>query len=180
MNDGGTSRRGPAGFVLVRAEEPRDHDAVHALLAAAFETPAEARLVEALRRRARPLVSLVADEEGAILGHIMFSPVTLTGTGVEIMGLAPMAVAPARQGTGIGSSMVRAGLARCAELGVDAVVVLGHPDYYPRFGFSPASGYGIGCELDVPDDAFLAIELRPACLNGAAGTARYHAAFKDL
>jgi len=165
----------------IRAEEPGDRAGVRAVNVAAFETPAEADLVEALRAQARPLVSLVAEEGGAIVGHIMFSPVTLPGhPTLTLMGLAPMAVAPARQRAGIGSALAAAGLAACARLGADAVVVLGHPGYYPRFGFAPGVRMGLGCEYDVPAEAFMALELRPGALAGASGRVQYHAAFASL
>ena len=167
--------------MLIRNEIPGDRVAVHALNAAAFETAAEAGLVDALREQARPLVSLVADDGGAVIGHILFSPVALPGhPGLAIMGLAPMAVAAAHRGRGVGSALVREGLERCREIGCDAVVVLGHPAYYPRFGFVPAAGFGIGCEYDAPAEAFMILELRPGALAGAGGTVRYHAAFAAL
>lgn len=166
--------------MLIRPEEEQDRLAIHALNVCAFGSTAEADLVDALRARARPLVSLVAEDGGAIVGHILFSPVSLPGRpDLEIMGLAPMAVAPARQRKGIGSALVRAGLARCRQSGVGAVVVLGHPGYYPRFGFVPSTRFGIGCEYDAPEEAFMAIELIPGCLRGASGKIRYHAAFAN-
>lgn len=165
----------------VRAEGARDHAAVRALHLTAFPSPAEADLVDALRARARPIVSLVAEAEGSIAGHILFSPVSLAGHGaLAIMGLAPMAVAPALQRTGIGSALVRAGLAACRAIGTRAVVVLGHPAYYPRFGFARADRFGLACEYDAPPEAFMAIELTPGYLRGAAGTIRYHDAFQGL
>lgn len=165
----------------VRAERARDRASVRALHRRAFGTEAEANLVDALREKARPLVSLVAQERGRVVGHILFSPVTLGGPAEpRIMGLAPMAVAPERQRRGIGSALVRAGLEACRALGCDAVVVLGHPSYYPRFGFSPAARFGLGCEYEAPPEAFQLLELRPGALRGAAGTVRYHAAFRDL
>ncbi len=165
----------------IRAEEPRDWAAVQTLNEAAFGQPAEARLVAALREQANPVISLVAEDEGAILGYILFSPVTLTGhPELKIMGLAPMAVAPERQRQGIGSSLVRAGLDECRKLGFGAVVVLGHPKYYPRFGFSPAARLNIGCEYDVPEEFFMAMELEPGHLRGVSGTIRYHEAFNSV
>jgi putative acetyltransferase len=167
--------------MVIRNEIPGDRVAVHALNVAAFETAAEAGLVDALREQARPLVSLVADDGGAVIGHILFSPVALSGhPGLALMGLAPMAVAAAHRNRGVGSALVRAGLERCRETGCDAVVVLGHPAYYPRFGFVPAAGFGIGCEYDAPAEAFMLLELRPGALAGAGGTVRYHAAFAAL
>lgn len=165
----------------IRAEKAEDRLAVRAINEAAFESFAEANLVDALREQAQPLVSLVAEQDGGIVGHIMFSPVELPGyPEIRLMGLAPMAVLPAQQRQGIGSALVRAGLKECVKGGVGAVVVLGHPGYYPRFGFVPASRYGIGCEYDVPDEAFMVIELQAGQLAGVSGTVRYHRAFKDV
>jgi putative acetyltransferase len=96
------------------------------------------------------------------------------------MGLGPMAVAPGRQNSGIGSLLVGAGLDRCRAMGAVAVVVLGHPDYYPRFGFVPASGFSIDSEYDVPDEVFMAQELVPGALRQVTGRIHYHPAFADL
>jgi len=167
--------------LLIRTEEEKDWAAVYALNAAAFETPAEANLVDALRQQARPVVSLVADDNQTVVGHMMFSPVSLTcHLDVKIMGLAPMAVAPNHQRKGIGSALVRAGLERCKQLGFGAVVVLGHPEYYPRFGFSPSSRFGIGCEYEVPEDVFMVMELQPGYLGGISGSVKYHVAFSNV
>ena len=134
-----------------------------------------------LREQAEPVVSLVAEEGGSIIGHIMFSPVVLPEhPRLKIMGLAPMAVVPKHQRRGVGSSLVRAGLEACKTLGFGAVVVLGHPEYYPRFGFSPAVGYGIRCEYEVPGDTFMVIELQPGFLKGVTGTVKYHVAFGNV
>lgn len=164
---------------MIRREEADDFAAVHALNASAFESPAEANLVDALRRQAHPIVSLVAEDSETVVGHIMFSPVSLTGhPELMIMGLAPMAVMPAHQNKGIGTALVRAGLDECKSLGYGAVVVLGHPRYYPRFGFAPSTRFGIGCEYEAPEDAFMVLELQPGYLSGKSGTIKYHAAFK--
>ena len=162
----------------IRAERDGDRAAVRAVNEAAFETSLEADLVEALRDSVQPLVSLVAEEKGAVVGHILFSPVTLIGRPeLRMMGLAPMAVVPERQGEGIGSDLVRAGLEECRVLGARAVMVLGHPEYYPRFGFEPAFRFGLGSEYDVPGEAFMALELEPGALADASGTVRYHRVF---
>ena len=146
---------------------------------AAFESAAEADLVAALRQQARPLVSLVAQEGDEIVGHILFSPVSLgEHAGLSLMGLAPMAVAPAQQLKGVGSALVRAGLESCRALGTGAAVVLGHPGYYPRFGFQPSVRFGIASEYDVPPETFMVLELRPGYLSGAAETVKFHAAFR--
>ena len=163
----------------VREEEPADIPHVHALNRAAFESPTEARIVDALRGQP-DVISLVAEEDGHIVGHIMFSPVRLTGAGdVRAMGLAPMAVAPARQRAGIGSALVREGLARCREQGVEALFVVGHSAYYRRFGFCRASGFGISCEFDVPDEVFMALELAQGALRGRTGQVFFNEAFRE-
>jgi putative acetyltransferase len=162
----------------VRAERPTDIPHVHAVNVAAFNSPTEADLVDALREQAE-VISIVAEQDGHILGHILFSPVRLSGAEeLRVMGLAPMAVAPERQRTRIGSALVREGLAQCRQQGVDAVFVVGHPEYYPRFGFRPASGFGITCEFEVPEDVFMALELAPGVLTGRPGRLFYHEAFR--
>ena len=166
--------------MIVRPEQSQDERAVRSVNLAAFETAAEANLVDALRQQARPLVSLVAQEGEEIVGHIMFSPVFLGGHAeLNLMGLAPMAVMPAHQRKGVGSALVRAGLQRCRALGVGAVVVLGHPRYYPRFGFQQSNRFGIASEYDAPPEAFMVLELQPSYLSGSSGTVKFHAAFQD-
>lgn len=165
----------------IRKESPADWRAVHALYCAAFDTPAEAELVDRLRGRSHPYVSLVADDKGRIVGHILFTPVMLPGhPRARFLGLAPMAVLPDYQNSGVGSALVETGLLHARQEGAGAVVVLGHPGYYPRFGFAPASRHGLGCEYEAPDEAFLVLELIPGHLDGLAGTLQYHAAFSEL
>jgi len=167
--------------MLIRAEEQNDRAAVHAVNVSAFGTPSEANLVSALREQTQPVVSLIAEENGAVVGHIMLSPVSLSGhPDLKVMGLAPMAVAPEHQRKGIGSALVRAGLEQAKQLGFAAVVVLGHPEYYPRFGCSPSSRFGIDCEYEVPEEAFMAMELQPGALGGKTGKVKYHAAFGNV
>jgi putative acetyltransferase len=166
--------------MLIRSEKEDDRAAAYAVNTSAFETPSEANLVDTLREQLRGIVSIVAEDNGALVGHIMFSPVSLSGhPRLEIMGLGPMAVAPEHQRKGIGSALVRAGLEQCKQLGVDAVVVLGHPEFYPRFGFSPSSRFGIDSEYEVPEQVFMALELQSEVLSGKAGRIKYHAAFND-
>ena len=165
----------------IRAEKECDREAVRAVNISAFETTSEADLVDALRQQVQPVISLVAEENGEVVGHILFSPVSLSGhPNFKVMGLAPMAVAPSHQKKGAGSALVQAGLEQCTQLGFVAVVVLGHPEYYPRFGFSPASQFGIESEYDVPDEVFMAMELRPEALSGKTGGVRYHSAFSNV
>ena len=162
----------------VRPEQPSDILSIRAVNLTAFDTSTEADLVDALREQAEPIVSLVAEDGEAVVGHILFSPVTLLAhPDLKVMGLAPMAVVPARQRQGIGSALVREGLERCRRLGFGAVIVLGHAEYYPRFGFTPASRFGVTCEYDVPDEVFMVLELDRGILQGKSGTIRYHPAF---
>lgn len=162
----------------VRAEEAADIPRIHAVNRTAFESATEAILVDALRAQA-DVISLVAAEADGIVGHIMFSPVRLSGAeDVRAMALAPMAVVPERQRSGIGSALVRDGLESCRRHGVEAVFVVGHPAYYPRFGFSLASGFGITCEFEVPDEAFMVLELVPGALRGRTGQVFFHEAFR--
>jgi len=165
----------------IREEEAKDYSAVYAVNVSAFETHAEADLVDTLRREAYPIVSLVAEENGAIIGHIMFSPVSLSGhLELKIMGLGPMAVIPGHQGRGIGSALVKVGVEKCKNLGYGAVIVLGHPGYYPRFGFVPCVNYGISSEYDVPTEVFMVLELQPGYLQDAPGIIQYHVAFTGV
>jgi putative acetyltransferase len=166
----------------IRAERPGDISDIREVNLAAFDTSTEADLVDILRAQARPIVSLVAEDDGRITGHILFSPVTLSSApALRMMGLAPMAVTPARQRQGIGSALVRAGVEECRRLGCAAVVVLGHADYYPRFGFMPASShFGLVSEYDVSDPEFMALELHAGVLQDKAGTVRYQSAFATL
>jgi putative acetyltransferase len=165
----------------IRSERLADIPRIRAVNLAAFETSTEADLVDALRAQAEPIVSLVAEDDDALVGHILFSPVTLIEhPELPIIGLAPMAVVPARQRQGIGSALVHDGLPRCRRLGFGVVIVLGHAEYYPRFGFMPASHFGLRCEYDVPEDVFMVLELEEGALDGKAGTIRYHSAFGSV
>ena len=167
--------------MLIRAEKENDQDAVFAVNASAFETQAEATLVDVLREQAQPIVSLVAENQGNVVGHIMFSPIILSeNPDLKVMGLAPMAVAPEHQRKGIGSALVRAGLEQCRHLGFVAVVVVGHTEYYPRFGFSPSSRFGIDTEYEVPEEVFMAVELEPEALSEKTGRVKYHNAFSKV
>jgi len=168
-------------MVQIRPETAADRAAVFGINAAAFPTDAEAKLVDSLRTSADSFVSLVATDNHDVVGHILFTPVTLEPhDDLRLTGLAPMAVSPSRQREGIGTALVNAGLEGCRALGIGAVAVLGHPEYYPRFGFRPASQWGIKCEYDVPEEVFMLMELSPAYLQDYQGTIRYHAAFADI
>ena len=168
-------------MITIRAEAQKDARDVHAINRLAFGGPEEARLVDRLRGQVEPLVSLVLETDGRLIGHILFSPVELAQhANLLIMGLGPMAVLPEMQRQGFGRALVRKGLDECRRLGAGAVVVLGHPEYYSQFGFQNASKFGITSEFDVPDEVFMALELVPGYLEDAAGTARYAPVFSDL
>lgn len=161
--------------VLVRDEAPADVDAIRDVVTRAFEQPAEAELVDALRRAGKATISLVAERDGRVVGHVLFSPVTLAEapTAPFASGLAPLAVAPDAQKQGIGGALVRAGLARCRAAGHAWVVVLGSPVYYGRFGFVDAERHGLTSEYHVPPGVFQVIALAPGALLGRRGLVRY-------
>lgn len=162
----------------VRPERPEDHAAVREINERAFGRAGEADLVDVLRETAQRYCSLVACDDERVVGHIFFSPVEIDADGSRlVMGLAPMAVMPDRQKEGIGSALVREGLGAIERMGADAVVVLGHPEYYPRFGFKPAAAYGLRSEYDVPDEVFMALELKPGALENLSGMVTYLPAF---
>jgi putative acetyltransferase len=167
--------------ITIRPEKPEDIPAIRIVNERAFGRPAEADLVDALRRSGKTVISLVAEDDGIVVGHIFFSAVMIqsNGTGLRGVGLAPLAVIPERQNQRIGSMLIEQGLRRCREDGHPFVVVLGHPHYYPRFGFVPASRFGIKSEYDVADEVFMVMELREGALNGGAGVVKYQPEFNE-
>lgn len=166
----------------IRSEQPADHEAIRRITEEAFGGRVEADLIEELRRRDAVSASLVAALGGDVIGHILFSPVRIHdhGFGGVAVGLAPMAVVPRLQRRGVGSLLVHSGLARCRELGADVVVVLGHADYYPRFGFRPAAELGLRCDYPVQPENFMALELTDEALDGVEGMVTYHPAFGSV
>jgi putative acetyltransferase len=165
--------------MIVRPEAHADQDAIDVVHQQAFGQPGEAALVRALRREAKPYLGLVAELEARVVGQITFSPVSIEGGSPPALGLGPMAVEPGRQRSGIGSALVREGLRRCALL-AEIVVVLGHADYYPRFGFRSAWERGLRYRSEVFDPSFFVLELKPGALSGVSGWVRYHEAFERL
>lgn len=166
--------------LITRFETPADNEAVRSVNRLAFGQEAEARLVDALRNGGFARLSLVAEEEGQVVGHVLFSdlPITAEGGTVAALALAPMAVLPELQHQGIGSALVRRGLDACRERGHRIVVVLGHPHFYRRFGFSSA----LAARLESPfsGEAFMALELVPGALAGVSGKVEYAPPFHDL
>ena len=167
--------------LAIRPEHAFDAAAVREVNTTAFGRPDEARIVERLRTRARPYLGLVAVEADDIVGHILFTPVTLHcyQAPYTILALAPMAVRPAWQRRGIGSALVREGLDACRAAGHDVVVVVGHPAFYPRFGFVPARPAGLMSEPPFPDEAFMVAELMPGALRGRRGVVLYGGDFGE-
>jgi putative acetyltransferase len=167
--------RGRNAMIEIREEEPGDYAAVHEINRLAFGQGLEARIVDALRANGGALLSLVATRQGQVVGHILYSPIRV-GTVVGAA-LGPMAVVPEAQRQGIGTELVRSGNDRLARTHCPYVVVLGHPEFYPRFGFRPASQFGVTCEWNVPDDAFMMLVLDPTQIAGAVGLAEYRPEF---
>lgn len=167
---------------LIREERPEDAEAVHALLVAAFGREAEARLVERLHASGRIVCAMVAEQKGRVLGHVVFSRIAIESGDGEIpaLALAPLAVMPAFQRLGVGSALVSAGLERCRMEQHARVLVVGEPAYYGRFGFVPASRFGLKCPFPAPEEAFMAIELEPAAFTQVSGVVRYGHEFEDL
>jgi putative acetyltransferase len=164
---------------MIRAERPGDRDAIRQVNEAAFGRAAEADLVDALRGTPAwvPDLSLVADDDGEISGHVLFSVVDLD-TGPELLSLGPMAVHPDHQRTGVGTALVEHGLELARATEYPLVVVLGHPAYYPRFGFTPARRQGIETPYEAPDEAWLALPLPRYA--GETGLVRYPAPWRDV
>jgi putative acetyltransferase len=161
--------------MLVRPEQPTDVSAIRAVVAAAFPTALEAQLVDALRAAGRLTVSLVAEVDGEIVGHIAFSPVA-AGPTADGVGLAPLAVDPAHQQQGVGSRLVQTGLDACRQAGIGFVVVLGDPAYYSRFGFAPAANWQLTDEYG-GGPAFQAIQLREGACSFGPQLVRYSPEF---
>jgi putative acetyltransferase len=165
--------------VDVRPETARDHDAIRQVHERAFAPSiVEARLVDALRaaRDLVPDLSLVAEEGGEVVGHIAFSRARLE-SGHEVLALAPMAVLPERQRKGVGSALVRESLRRAGDTSFPLVVVVGHSEYYPRFGFEPAAALGVEDPFGVPPEAWMVRRL-PAYSLEARGLVTYAEAFR--
>jgi len=167
---------------LIREERPEDAEAIGAMLVTAFGRQAEARLVERLRASTRIVCAMVAEEKSRVLGHVVFSLIAAESgdSVIPLLALAPLAVLPAFQRLGIGSALVSAGLARCRELGHTRVIVIGDAVFYGRFGFVPASSFGLSCPFPVPVEAFMAIELEPGVFAQVSGVVRYGNEFEDL
>ena len=161
--------------MIIRPEEPQDIAAIRFVNEQAFGGSAEANAIEALRDRGAATLSLVAVIADQVVGHLFFSPATIESPDRSWpgLGLAPLSVLLDYQRQGIGTALMNAGLEECRRLGHERVIVLGHPDYYPRFGFERASQYGVRFEFEAPDDACMILALQPGALDGVSGVAKY-------
>ena len=165
-------------MIEIREERPEDVAGIREVNDRAFGQEQEGRIVDALRANGAAVLSLVAIAEERVVGHIMYSPITVG----EVTGatLAPMAVLPEQQRQGIGSRLVEAGNQRLKLAGYPFVIVLGHPGFYPRFGFLPANSRDIKCEWDVPAEAFMVLVLDEAKMKGVSGLAKYREEFSTV
>lgn len=172
-------------MVTIRPEEPADAKSVHDLTARAFAASdlghnGEAPLVDRLRAACPDAISRVAEIDGRVVGHILFTPAVIKSPPGDLagMGLAPMSVDPDLQRQGIGSRLVEAGLEVVRQAGHPFVIVLGHPEFYPRFGFERASRHGVTCEFEgVPDELFRVLFFQDPP-SGLSGVAKYHPEFR--
>jgi putative acetyltransferase len=160
---------------VIRREAPGEERAVRAVEAAAFGRTEEAELVDRLRAREQVVLSLVAAAGPEVIGHLLLTSVRIEGASVaaRVLGLGPVAVRTEDQRRGVGSRLVRAAVEEARQLGAAGIVVLGHPAYYPRFGFVPARDFGLVTDYDPTGDAFFALELAPGALAGLRGRVRY-------
>lgn len=169
--------------ISIHRERPEDYEKITSVNNSAFGRPNEGRLVAALRKTDDfdPSLSLVAELEGSIAGHILFYPIKIKSGNsfYKSAALAPMSVQPELQRKGIGSLLVEEGIRRLKKLGYKSVVVLGHADYYPKFGFKPASLWKIKPPFDAPDNAFMALELEEGGLIGVKGVVEYPVEFSE-
>ncbi len=164
--------------IEIRKERPDDIPSVSDVNRRAFGQEQEASIVEALRSNGAVSLSLVATLDSRVVGHLMYSPARigeLTGAG-----LGPVAVLPEHERRGIGIQLIEAGNRQLQNVGCPFIVVLGHADYYPRFGFKPARPLGLTCEWDVPDDVFLVLVLDPGRMQGVSGLVRYRPEFSTV
>jgi putative acetyltransferase len=166
-------------LVEIREECPDDIAAIREVNRRGFEEVQESNIVDALQTNGAALLSLVAIMHDRVIGHIIYSPASV-GEMVEGAALGPMAVLPEHQRQGIGSKLVEAGNRKIRDEGYPFIIVVGHPEYYPRFGFRPASKYGIKCEWDVPDDVFMVRILNQAKMQGVSGLAKYRPEFSAV
>lgn len=167
----------------IRPETTLDHTSIYKINHLAFGQKAESQLINRLRKTDEfiPELSLVMEKDNTIIGHILFSKIKIVGEkkSYSSLALAPMSVHPDYQKQGVGSQLVRAGLAKAKEMEFDSVIVLGHKNYYPRFGFEKASKWGVKCPFEVPEEVFMGLELVEGGLKDKVGIVEYSKAFAE-
>ena len=163
----------------IREERVDDVTVVREVVSRALG-PKEADLVEALRANGAVTLSLVATLDGQVVGHILYSPISIGSGSVIGAALGPMGVLPEHQHRGIGSRLIEAGTRTLEDARCPCIIVLGHAEYYPRFGFRPASTCGIECQWKVPDEVFMVLVLDEARMKGVSGLARYRDEFSGV
>ena len=167
--------------MIIRKEKSEDLQRIYEINEQAFKQKTESELIRKIRASKNfiPKLSLVAVKNGRIVGHILFSKIKIKGEKeYESLILAPIAVLPELQKQGIGRKLITEGLKKARELGFSSIIVLGHKDYYPKFGFEKASKWKIKCSFDVPDEAFMAIELNSGALKGKSGIIEFPKEFQ--
>ena len=173
-------------MITIREEEIKDYEEVEKVIEESFKTAEftdndEHNLVTRLRKSAEFIkeLSLIAEDNNKIVGHILLTKAFIKDNNreYETLALAPLAILPDYQKIGIGKSLINKSIERARELGYKSIVVLGHEHYYPKFGFKKASNYGIKAPFDVPDEAYMILELTPNALNGVNGIVEYSKAF---
>jgi predicted N-acetyltransferase YhbS len=170
--------------ITVRSETEEDYGKITNLHCLAFKRREEGRLVEKLRKTSDfiPELSLVAEYEKNVIGHLLLYPIKInTKTGkCSSLALAPISVHPDHQHKGVGSILIINGLNKAKQIGFKSVIVVGYPNYYPKFGFKKASKWGISAPFKVPDEAFMAIELTKNRLKNCNGIVEYPKEFEEL
>jgi putative acetyltransferase len=174
-------------MIIIRKEKPEDIEAIRVVIERAFGTAEEVVVVDRLREAGKATLSLVATVDEQVIGHILFSQVTLESNNDQAgdkplvaIGLAPLAVLPEFQNRSVGSLLTKAGLDECRKAGYECAVVLGHPHYYPRFGFVPSVRYKIKSEFEVSDETFMVLELKEGALQNRAGIIKYQPEFNEF
>ncbi len=170
--------------ITIRTEQKKDYQAIKEVNDLAFEREVEGNLIEKLRKSQDYIdeLSMVAEVDKSVVGHILFYPIQIVAKEATFpaLALAPLAVMPAYQHNGVGKKLVKSGLKKAGQLGYPTVIVLGHQDYYPQFGFTPARQWNIKNPFEVPDDSFFAIELKEGALAKVHGTVAYPQEFYEV
>jgi len=168
-------------MIKIREEGPEDFIVIKEINDLAFGQEQESKIIDSLRKNCNNLLSIVGVDDGKVVGHIMFSPVIIDASEKPVwgMGLGPMAVLPEYQRKGIGSALVKEGISILRDRNCPFIILVGHPEYYPRFGFKKSSLYGIKCQWEVPEEAFMILVLDESAMSGVSGTAKYRDEFNE-